>query len=180
MRLKFPHILNDKLIWVWFWNYTWILIMGKGEETEICQLSWLNLNIHCFSDQEETLFIPSRQPYRWAYAWHTLTHACPYISLLISPHFVFLEGIQAVAGKLRLRVGKREQQKCSFLAWPAASGEGLWEPETISVCSAANCHLRIYLLGAEKSRHKKPSQEFCARNKGDPARNGISLEGRPV
>lgn len=30
--------------------------MGKGGETEICPLSWLNLNIHCFSGQEESVF----------------------------------------------------------------------------------------------------------------------------
>lgn len=145
MRLKFPHILNDKLIWVWFWNYTWILIMGKGEDTEICQLSWLNLNIHCFSGQEETVFsfqagslIDELMP-----GTHSLMHAHTY-PCWFQPHFVFLEGIQAVAGKLRLRVGKREQQKCSFLAWPAASGEGLWESETISALPPIVTYGSIY------------------------------------
>lgn len=57
-RLKFLNILNNRLIWVWLWNYAWVSIMGKGEETEIYQLSWLNLNIRCFSGQDETVFSP--------------------------------------------------------------------------------------------------------------------------
>lgn len=108
------------------------------------------------------------------------THSCMPIHILADfTAFCFPGRTSSCCRKITVKGGKKRTTEVQ-LSCLACSKRGGAVGVRNHFCSAANCHLRIYLLGAEKSRHKKPSQEFCARNKGDPARNGISLEGRPV